>query len=190
MENYHINRIYKKYPVLKDKNKKVILYAPTFRKGTSIKIEDFAKNIDFSKYTVIFKQHPIDFKTTVSSKLRSQEGLIADNSFDILDILLISDLVVTDYSAIVFEAALLNKPLYFWVYDLEHYQNFRGLNYNLEQFVPKCPWGIPLSTNPKEIVEMIDKEEYGFDSLKEFSRKFIDYQDGSCTDKIIKLLKL
>ena len=101
-------RICSKYPCLK--KKKNILYAPTFRKKYNSKkdIYNLINAVDFDNYNLIIKLHPL-------SKIKIDDRrVISDNSFTTLEMGFVSDYIITDYSAVVFELALLKKPLYFY----------------------------------------------------------------------------
>lgn len=175
-------KIYKKYPQLSQK--KVLLYAPTFRKSSSIKLENLVKCIDFNKYQLVLKLHPVDKKTHLKNN-SLPKGVIIDDSFEVIDFLLAADVVITDYSALIFEATLLEKPIYFWVYDIDKYKKFRGLNYDFAKFAPGY-----FSKNPKEIMKAIDNNECDLEKVREFSKKYIAVQNGTSTQQIIDLLNL
>ena len=107
--------IFEIYPLLK--KKKNIVYVPTFRKGKEdVKpINDLIEQVDFSKYNLIIKLHPL-------SKIKIiDDRVLIDKKFSSIDMMMISNYVITDYSAIVFEAAILNKPIFFYCYDLDKY---------------------------------------------------------------------
>ena len=56
---------------------------------------------------------------------------VVDKKYNTFDLLRIADYIITDYSAVAFEASILNKPIYFYVYDIEDYKKTRGLNIDL-----------------------------------------------------------
>lgn len=165
------NAINKKYPNLKKKEN--IIYAPTFRilknnmidksQVNDIKyIEKLIKQIDFDKYNLIIKAHPL------SNLEIKDERIIIDKSFTTLDMLLISDYVITDYSAIVYEAAYLNKPLFFYAYDMDSYLKNREFYIDYK----KLP-GV-ISKSPKRIIEAIKNKEYDKKEIKKFSDENIN----------------
>ena len=121
-----IDGFYKQYSKFKDENKKTILYVPTFRKenNSAESIEELIKSIDFSRYNLIVKLHPLDKTQNISE-------YSVDRKYNTFDLIKIADYIITDYSAVAFEAAILDKPLYFYVYDIEKYTKIRGLNINL-----------------------------------------------------------
>lgn len=107
--------------------KKNILYAPTFRKSNRNYLKDVIKNIDYNKYNLIIKKHGGKELIYIDNK-----KIYEENKKYELKLLCVSDLVITDYSAITFDALLLNKPVYFYVPDYEKYIVERGIYEKIE----------------------------------------------------------
>ena len=109
-----ISEFYDDYPNYY--NKKIIFYAPTFRKSLdSVDVMKLLEeNIDFSKYNLIIKLHPLD-KRHVSK-------YTVNKKYNTYDLLKIADYIITDYSAVAFEASILDKPIYFYLYDIGNYK--------------------------------------------------------------------
>ena len=124
-------KILKKYPYLKDKH--VLLYAPTFRDIGQDRTR-FKPEIDFQKLSddlpedqiLLIGPHPV-MTNEIIDKEYSNIKVIRD--FSTNDLMLISDLLITDYSSVIFEYALLNKPIVFFCYDLDTYNRGFYLNY-------------------------------------------------------------
>ncbi len=158
------NKIYNKYPELK--NKKNILYAPTFRieganrkKSKSIiNVNKLIENIDFEKYNLIIKFHPLSDITL------SDNRVICDKTFKTSDFLFVSDYVITDYSAIVYEASYLTKPLFFYSYDIEEYTKNRDFYLDINKDLP----GIIIKDS-KIIINNIENNKYDLHKVKKFS---------------------
>lgn len=123
--------IYKAYPELKDKF--IIIYAPTFRdegEGRS----QFNPQIDFDRLSerllpnqqFIICPHPV-MKNAIVPKKYDNIKVIRD--FSTNDLMFVSDMLITDYSSVIFEYALLNKPIGFFCYDLAIYNRGFYLNY-------------------------------------------------------------
>lgn len=173
--------IYSIYPKLKDK--KNIIYAPTFRidtsgmdrkKSKSTKyLKKLIDEVDFNKYNLIIKFHPL------SNIDIEDDRVIIDKNFSTINMFLIGDYIITDYSAVVYEASFLNKPLFFYSYDLEEYTKNRDFYLDLKKDLP----GI-ISKDPKNIIEAIEKDKYDLKVVKDFSKKNIKKTKKSYTKDI------
>lgn len=167
-------QFYKEYP--KYKNKKIILYVPTFRKDKGNNAQELINNIKNNEYGLIIKTHPLD-KTQINYKYK------VDKKYSTYDLLKIADYIITDYSAIAFEACILKKPLYFYVYDINEYKKTRGINVNLFKEMNSCT-----STNIKEIMNCIEKGEYDFEELKNFKTKYMGEDYYNNTNKLVDFI--
>ncbi len=102
-----------------------VLYAPTFRKNRKIDITELVRNARLDKYNLVVRRHWLD--KTDYSWVRDM-GVIVDKQYSFFDWLRVCDKVITDYSAAAFEAAILDKELYFYMDDAEEYEKNIGLN--------------------------------------------------------------
>ncbi len=161
------------------KGKKIILYVPTFRKDTDINdnIEEIINCINFEKYGLIIKLHPLD-KTTDANKYVINKEIM--NTFDLLKV---SDYIITDYSALAFEASALNKQLYFYTSDIKNYYKTRGLNINLFKEMNNAT-----SENFNEIYKKIESNDYNFDELEKFRIKYMGNDYKNNTNKLAKFV--
>ena len=101
---------------------------------------------------------------------------------DIVELLPLCDFVVTDYSAVVFEALVLGKPVYFYVYDLDEYEQTTGLNVNPRSELPD-----QTSQDINEIATRIESGVYNGDAARSFARRYVP-QSGGCTRAIADLV--
>lgn len=188
------DQLYKEYPNLV--NKKVILFAPTYR-GKPFSDE---ATFDFStldldkiyekfkdKYIFVFKWHPAIYNNIQRGiskmyDLSKYNGFYADMSEyrDINDLLLVTDILVTDYSSVIFDYLLVNKPVVYFTYDLEDYKQGRGLYYDFEEYV----YG-EVTKNTDELIEEIAKENMMDEKRKVFNEKFMSACDGKATEKTV-----
>lgn len=100
------------------------------------------------------------------------------------DLLLLADVLITDYSSIMIEYALLNKPIIFYPYDYEYYvKEERGFYFDYMDTVPG-----PIAHSPQDIVKIIKEKDYDFDKIKEFTKMEFDYLDGNSTNRIINYI--
>ena len=96
----------------------------------------------------------------------------------------VADYVISDYSSVIYEAGLAEKPVYLYAYDWQNYSEKRALNLRIEKEVPTI-----FTQNPEEIIQAIESGSFHDDEFKEFIDKNVTMPDGRCTDKIIELLK-
>ena len=155
-------RIYEKYPELKEKP--VILYCPTFRKheeefGEALK--NLAGAIDYDKYHFVVKLHPLS-KTVVDDKM------IQADEFTSFEMLFAADYVISDYSCIVYEAAVRHIPLYFYNFDMDLYTDGRGLAVDYYRELP----GV-ISKDAKKIITAIESGDYDMEELTKFADKYV-----------------
>lgn len=180
-KNNKIREIYHTYPNLK--KKKTILYAPTFRikehglinkeQSNDVEyIEKLINEVNFDEYNFILKTHPLS-KITIKD-----DRIIRDKKFTTLDMLFVSDYVITDYSAMVYEASFLEKPLFFYAYDIDTYLKDREFYLNFRTDMP----GI-ITKDAKEIIRAIEQNSYSFERVKEFKNRSI-LKCGNYTKRI------
>ena len=174
--NKKIENLYKDYPNLKEK--KTILYVPTFRQGKSVHIYDLINSVNTDEYNLIIKLHPLD-KTIVDSKYT------INNKYSTFDLLKIADYVITDYSALSLETSILdNKQLYYYLYDNEDYKMDRGLNVNLREEMPNYTF-----SNVDDIIKNIQEDNYNFEELKKFRDKYVQTVDTNNSKRIVEFTK-
>lgn len=162
------DKIYLRYPKLQEK--KVILYVPTFRKTNRIHIHNLIRQIDFNRYHLIVKHHP-----NKSFPLRD-ERVYTCADFSSLDLLNVADFVITDYSAISIEAAVLEKPVYFYLYDYEQYKEVNGVNVDLEKEMQGCVF-----KQAKDLIKSIESTPYNIHLIKKFKNKYVTNLEGNST---------
>lgn len=172
------DRIYQAHPTLENTKKKTILYAPTFRKNKAQEegILRFVECVDFEKYNLILSLHPL------SSLEINDARVIIPKGFTSLEMSLVSDYVITDYSAFVFEAAFLKKPLFFYTYDVDVF--FRSRDFYID--FTKMP-GV-ISADAKRIMQAIAQDEYNLKNIETFSKCFIK-PSAHYTDDIVAFIK-
>ena len=109
------------------------------------------------------------------------DNLIDLSDYDnINDILLISEMLITDYSSVVFEYSLLERPILFYSPDRDLYKEERDFYYDYESFVPG-----PIITNTEELIKGINNESFDKDKIIAFKKKFFDYLDGKSSKRFV-----
>ncbi len=178
-------KIYKKYPKLKDK--KVILFAPTFR-GNGQKTAHYDFNlIDFEKLKKEFKGEYI-FINKLHPFIKNNDEIPSDDDFyldltderEINDLLFITDILITDYSSVIFEYSFLNKPLIFYVPDLDDYIESRSFYYPFSKYT----YG-DVAYNMDELIKYIKNSKIDNKKLQEFKDYFCKSCDGKSTKRFV-----
>lgn len=180
-------RVYEAFPNARDK--KVILYAPTFRgkvrsaRTGMVDIERFYKELG-DEYVLIIKHHPYVKNPPLIDEIYSDFAVDLSKTSDIEDLLCAADICISDYSSLVFEYSLFERPLIFFAYDIESYNDWRGFYYDYDELTPG-----PVFTTDEEIIEYIKNIDKRFDKRKiiDFRDKFMSACDGNSTSRIIDL---
>ena len=173
-------------------NKKIVLYAPTWRddqatgKGKYI----FNPNINFDylkrelkdEYIFIVKYHYL-----IASKIDFTrfQGFIYDINEDIQDLYLMSDILMTDYSSVMFDYSNLKRPMIFYTYDLDEYKDNRGFYFDYLQDAPG-----PFIFNTEELIKFLKKPDFSpYDEKYEaFYKKYNSWDKGDASAKLVKLV--
>lgn len=175
-------------------NKKIILYAPTWRdnqfyeKGRykfdlEIDLEMLQKNLS-ENYIIVLRMH---YLISENLDLNKYKGFVYDLTFheDIRELYLIADLLITDYSSVFFDYAILKRPMIFYVYDIEEYRDIlRGFYMDFEKEAPG-----PLVKTTGGILDEILKVEYGHINTRKinsFYNKYCYLEDGQTSKRVIR----
>lgn len=179
---------------LENSAKKIILYAPTWRDNqhSASKGYTYKTEIDFEKlkaelgdeYVILFRAH---YLVANSFDFERYEGFVRDVSGidDINELYLISDMLITDYSSVFFDYAILERPIIFYMYDLEKYRDeIRGFYLRLEELP-----GDEV-TKEYELIKAIRKCETVRNTgmLQGFNEEFNYLNDGQATNRFVNAL--
>ncbi|MEV4636225.1 bifunctional glycosyltransferase family 2 protein/CDP-glycerol:glycerophosphate glycerophosphotransferase [Actinoplanes sp. NPDC049548] len=175
--------------------KKLVLYAPTWRddeySGGSYKIsmkidiDDAAEKLGHD-HALLVRRHP----NVVDEIPGNGEGFVYDVSTypDMADLLAAADVLITDYSSVMFDFANTGRPMLFFTYDLAHYRDkLRGFYFDFEQEAP----GPLLATSDEVVAAIRDVDivaaEYT-DRYRAFAAKACDLDDGQATARLIDVM--
>lgn len=173
-------------------DKKIILYAPTWRDnqhqsgvGYTYKTEvDFDKLRDElgDEYVILFRAH---YLVANSFDFDKYQGFVYDVSKydDINHLYLAADVLITDYSSVFFDYAILEKPMIFYMYDLEDYRdNLRGFYIGLDELPGE------IAENELTLIEALKviDNQYDFNKLREFNKIYNNLSDGNAAERVIK----
>jgi len=152
--------------------------------------EEFLENLERflleEKKFFLYKPHPF----TQNVDLSKYKNVISiERNVDILDLLIISDVLVTDYSSVFYDYLLTMRPIIFFAEDLEKYTEVRDFYYDYESFIPG-----PLVKSGDELIKVLknfDQWESKFREKRKLIRdQFNKYHDGRSTERIVELLEL
>lgn len=186
---------YERYPQLKDK--KIIMFAPTFRGAGQNSAYYPLSVLDPNKlyeslgndYAIIIKLHPFCKDKFIIDEKYKDYVIDLSEEDEINDLLFISDILITDYSSTIFEASLLNIPMIFYAYDLYQYISERDFYCDFETFVPG-----KIIFHQDQIAQTILTEDFESHKIESFRNKFFSDTDGKSSqrvaDEIIKALSL
>lgn len=178
------------------KDKKVILYAPTYRgKGIGrvapreLDVAKFAEKLS-DDYILIIKQHqtaknlpeiPEENRDSFAYDMTRGKGM------DINELMTVADICISDYSSVVFEFSLFERPIIFFMYDLEDYSDSRGMYYTYEELA-ECG---PICKTNEEVIDYIAHVDERFDKEKvtEFKNRFMSACDGHATERIMNFIE-
>lgn len=172
------------YPIIQDK--KVILYAPTYRDNelsvSSIKLDIKRMYKDMKDdYVLLLRLHPA---VTVALNHDYPDFVLDVSHYHNLnELLVITDVLISDYSSIPFEFALLNKPMIFFAYDLDQYADSRGFWENYEENIPG-----PVVKNTKDLVECIENGNFEMDKITLFANQWNQYSKGYSSERLVTSL--
>lgn len=184
------NKVHKNFNI--PNNTKIVLYAPTFRKGHRLDVYD----VDFgrlirvleSKYNqsvvVLVRMHPNLANDNIN--INYCDNIINATSYpDMYELLAEVDFLITDYSSTLFEMSYARKPVWIYATDVEDYCNDRGLYFDIYNL----PY--PIATNNDEldmIVSNFDEEIYRI-KLNEFFDSVGLKENGTSSKMIAEYLR-
>ncbi len=171
------------------KGKKVILYAPTFRgrvaKATTprVLIPEFMKYELGDEYVLLCKHHPLVRRRPKITDDCSDFALDVTDTMTIEDLLCVADICISDYSSLVFEYSLFEKPMIFLAHDLDEFFDWRGFYYDYNELAPG-----PIVKNTTGVIDYIKHIDERFDRARvhAFREKFMSACDGHATQRILE----
>jgi CDP-glycerol glycerophosphotransferase (TagB/SpsB family) len=174
-----------KHPILKEK--KVILYAPTYRDyeldhfNLVLEIEKMAQELR-TEYILILRLHPA-VKKIVDYSIHYPDFVVdlSTNQYEINDLLVAADYLITDYSSIPYEFSLLRKPMIFFTYDLEKYKRERGVMEEFEEHLPG-----PMVKDTESIIDLIKNNRFDLNIVEYYCEKWNQYSKGRSSQNLVQ----
>lgn len=167
-------------------SKKVLLYAPTFR-GHASEAEcpdkldiRMLRDALAEEWVLLIKHHPyVKNPPAIPDDCSDFAFMVSDTPIDKL--LCVADACITDYSSIVFEYSLFGRPMAFFAYDLDDYNDWRGFYYDYDEMTPG-----PVMKETRQLVDYLSNVDDQFDVAKviDFRDRFMGACDGKATRRI------
>lgn len=187
-----INMLKERYKIPLDK--KLILYAPTWRDNQFYAVGKYKFDLDLdlrllqeelgNEYVIILRMH---YLVAENFDLSPYEGFVYDfsNHEDIRELYLISDLLITDYSSVFFDYANLKRPMIFYVYDIDMYRDtLRGFYFDFENQAPG-----PLVKTTEQVIETIKEIQLNdfrvSSAFNSFYEKFCYLESGQSSKRVV-----
>ncbi|MCL6633661.1 MAG: CDP-glycerol glycerophosphotransferase family protein [Alicyclobacillus herbarius] len=168
--------------------KQVILFAPTFRGRGQMSAYFPFEVLDMDRiyrelkdeFVFLLKFHPfVKERISIPPEFRDFFYDVSDNR-EINSLLLATDVLVTDYSSVCFEFALLERPMIFFAFDLEQYIRERDFYFDYYEFIP----GTCVRTT-EELIKTIKNRRFNMEKLQAFREYFFDKLDGQSSKRFL-----
>lgn len=174
-------------------DKKIIMYAPTFRdyQKKDGKYFVFSPPIDFkkwekelaNKYVILFRAHP---SVVEIMDIREEDTFVKDFSSysNVNDLMLISDIMISDYSSILFDYSILERPILCFAYDYDTYATERGLYFDIREALDSKEL-----REEQDLLNAIKNMDFSkrIDTTISFRKKYVQYY-GNATQKAVDIV--
>jgi teichoic acid ribitol-phosphate primase len=166
--------------------RRVVLYAPTFR-GDSVTDAHATDDLDIAllrealdeDHVLLVRLHPfIRSRSPIGPELGDFAIDVSDHP-DINELMLVSDVLVTDYSSAIFEYALLGRPMVFFAPDYEAYERERGFYFDYRTGVPG-----PIFETTAALTEYLRAGAFDTDLVERFRDASFDVADGRSATRV------
>ncbi|MCR0504321.1 CDP-glycerol glycerophosphotransferase family protein, partial [[Clostridium] innocuum] len=174
-------------------DKNIVLYAPTWRDNSFVTSGyTFDLQADFRKWKeilgddsiLLFKPHYLIINKFENDPMLEGFLYSIDAKEDINDLYVIADQLITDYSSVFFDYAILNRPIYFYMYDLDEYkEELRGFYLDIYKDLPG-----DIFETEEDLLQAVQTHCYDFERLNEFNRRFNHAQSGNCSEKVCDIV--
>ena len=177
------------------RGKRIMLFAPTFRgqgnkdayyPDSAFQVKDFMGNMP-EDVILIIKQHPFVKESLYIPQEYEDKVFDLSKKISINDLLFITDILITDYSSSIFEAALLDIPMVFYVFDEDSYRKDRDFYGDFDSFIPGVK-AKSMDDLKKQVCKCLDSKSYVQYDTSEFKRIYLSAIDGKSTKRITEYL--
>lgn len=172
--------------IILDSTKKVLLYTPTYRgvlqNEAADDIEKLVSDVKYlvnhvgDEYNILIKVHPFVYGKAVLNE--NLKGRLVSDLFDVNKLFEVTDILVTDYSSVLFDYLITKKRLIYYIWDSEDYADDRGMYFS--------PENLPgdVATTIVELVDAIRAQHQI--RIDESIDRLIRYDDGSVTKRYVQ----
>ena len=170
--------IRKRLGIPDDDRRKIILYCPTFREYSQDSNHGVVllppMNLDYWKsqlkadYILLFRAH---YEVSRTMKIFDDDFVRDMTSYPVLDdLMIVSDILISDYSSIFFDYSIMDKCMMHFTYDYDEYSKKRGMYFDIREYV----YG---SSNEEGVISLLKSINYGqeVEKTRAFRNKFVNY---------------
>lgn len=183
-------KIYAKYPALQEKS--LILFAPTYRGSGQKEAYYPTERLDWEriaqtcgdKYVFAIKMHPF-IKSRLIIPEKYSDRIIDVSKENIDDLLILSQVLITDYSSVIYEYSVLKRPILFYAFDKEEYMTNRGFHWDYDNNAPG-----KICETLEEVLNSIEKQEYQMERLNIFHNFAFEYLDRNSCSRFFKFIDI
>ena len=183
-------RVLARYPI--PPGRRAILYAPTFRGDTVVDARQ-PDQLDLGvlrrelgdDHVVLLRQHPFVRKAHPLDPALAGFVLDVSDHPDIHELMLVSDVLVTDYSSAIYEFSLLGRPMAFFAPDHAAYEAERGFYFDYREGVPG-----PIFETTEDLARWLRAGEFDLERVARFRDQSFDVADGRATQRFVEQVVL
>ncbi len=167
--------------------RRVVLYAPTFR-GETVAAARYDDTLDLrvmrdvlgDDHVVLLRLHPFVRRALDVPADLASFAVDASDDPDLNELMLVSDVLVTDFSSAIYEFALLGRPIVFLAPDDEAYRRERGFYLAVPDDLPG-----PMFATTREAALAIRADAFDLDRVRAFAARSFDVVDGGATRRLV-----
>ena len=172
--------------------KRVILYAPTFR-GESVLRATSPRDLDLrvlhrllgGDHVILLRLHPFVRQSQPIPPDLASFAIDASDHPDIHELMLVSDVLVTDYSSAIFEFSLLNRPMAFFAPDHDDYMDERGFYFDYRTGVPG-----PVFDTTEALASWLRAGLFDLERVARFRVESFEVADGHASERFVDRIVL
>lgn len=176
--------------LLQGRNKRIILFAPTYRGNVEAAKPAVGLNMDLmykhlgQEYIVLTKFHDAIKKDKNKVHYRYKDFVYdISGNWSIEEAMGVCDILITDYSSLIFEYSILNKPAIFYACDLDEYIEERDFYIDYQKEMPG-----EICTSTMEVIKEIKNGYYDAERMRQFRKKYMTSCDGHATKRLVDML--